>query len=147
MVLTLAQVRKIDVISDTVLYPQAAALVKQLIEDEECDPLPSSQVNGLLNVAGANTYNDLYSFVIHQRDRNWTTSKMDIKKFYTALEKYLSDMARQRVKAEFHLIPEGLDAKRTKQITEAMMAVLAKDFIQHFVAENNRRAAYISRRR
>ena len=147
MELTLAQVRKIDVISDTVLYPEATALVKQLIEDEECNPLPSSQIIGLLNIANTNTYTELYRFVLHQRDRNWTASKTDIKKFYTALEKYLSDMARQRVKAEFHLIPEELDVKRTKQMTEIVMAVLAQDFIQHFVAENNRRAAYVSRRR
>jgi hypothetical protein len=147
MELMLAQVRKIDVVSDTVLYPEATALVKQLIEDEECNPLPSSQITGLLSVAGTNTYTELYRFVLHQRDRNWTASKMDIKKFYTALEKYLSDMARQRVKAEFHLIPEGLDVKQTKQMTEVVMAVLAQNFIQHFVAENNRRAAYVSRRR
>ena len=147
MELTLAQARKIDVISDTILYPEAAALVKQLLEEEECDPLPSSQINGLLSVAGTNTYAELYTFVLHQRDRNWTASKMDIKKFYTVLEKYLSDMTRQRVKAEFQLIPEGLDTKQTKQMTEIVMATLAQDFIQHFVAENNRRAAYVSRRR
>ncbi len=147
MELTLAQVHKINVISDTVLYPEAAALVRQLVEEEECDPLPSSQVNGLLNIAGANIYTDLYSFVLHQRDRNWTASKMDIKKFYAALEKYLSDMVRQRVKAEFQLIQEGLDAKQTKQMTEAVMALLAKDFIQHFVAQNNRLATYASRRK
>lgn len=147
MELTLAQVRKIGVISDTVLYPEAAALVKQLIENEECNPLPSSQITGLLSIASANTYTELYDFVLHQRDRNWTTSKRDIEKFYTELEKYLSDMARQRVKTEFQLIPEGLDTKQAKQMTETVMALLAKDFIQHFVAENNRLATYASRRR
>jgi hypothetical protein len=130
------QVSQIGLLSDTILYPESVALIRQLVRDEECDPLPTSQVTGLLNVAASATYDQLYTFVVHQRERNWPASKSDIPKFYTAFEKYLTLMQKKRLKDEFHLLTEGLNTKDAKEESDALMVQLAQNFIQHLVAEN-----------
>ncbi|HYU72059.1 MAG TPA: hypothetical protein VEL31_05225, partial [Ktedonobacteraceae bacterium] len=75
------QLQKLWLLSDTVLYPEAIAFIRRLVQDEECAPLPASQVMGLLNVTNIPRYSELDTFIKHQRDRDWTPSKLDIKKF------------------------------------------------------------------
>lgn len=130
------QLQKISLLSDTVLYPEAVAFIRRLVQEEDCDPLPTSQVTGLLSIAGASKYDELYRFVVHQRERNWPPSRSDIKKFYTELEKVLSLMQRKRLKDEFRLVTDGLSAGDARQESDTLMASLARDFIQHLVAEN-----------
>ena len=50
---TISQIEKISLLSDTVLYPEAVAFIRRMVYEEDCTPLPTSQVMGLLNVAGA----------------------------------------------------------------------------------------------
>ena len=45
---TPSQLQKIWLLSDTVLYPEAISFIRNLVEEQECDPLPASQVSGLL---------------------------------------------------------------------------------------------------
>jgi hypothetical protein len=130
------QLQKISLLSDTVLYPEAVAFIRRLVQEEDCDPLPTSQVTGLLSIAEASKYDELYRFVVHQRERNWPPSRSDIKKFYTELEKVLSLMQRKRLKDEFRLVTDGLSAGDARQESDTLMASLARDFIQHLVAEN-----------
>jgi len=140
---TPAQLEKIWLLSDTVLYPEAVSFMRKLVQDQECDPLPTSQVAGLLNVAESAQYDELYRFVVHQRDRNWPPSKRDIKTFYTALEEVLSLMQRKRLKGEFHLLADehGRSVSDIRQERDALMALLAREFIQHLLAENGILAA------
>lgn len=142
--LTAKQLQKISLLADTVLYPEAVAFIRNLVKEEECDLLPPSQVTGLLNIAASSKYGELYNFVVHQRDRNWPPSRADIKKFYTALETYLTTMQKKRLKDEFHLVTDGLNTRDARQESEGLMAALAYDFIQHFVAENGLLAAEIA---
>lgn len=146
---TLAQLQKIWLLSDTVLYPEAVSFMRKLVRDQDCDPLPSSQVAGLLSIAEASKYDELYRFVVHQRDRNWPPSKKDIKTFYTALEEVLSLMNRKRLRDEFHLLPDerGRSANDIRQEADAVMALLAREFIQHLVAENGVLAAELADQR
>jgi len=137
---TLGEIRKIHELSDTVLYPEAVAFIKQLTL-EDSDPIPPSQIMGLLSIANSHTYADLYKFVTHQRDRDWSQKKENIKVFYTNLEKYLTGMRLRRLKEELHLVREGLDARQAKLMAEDIMKLLAQDFIQHLAAENNRLVA------
>jgi hypothetical protein len=130
------QLQKISLLSDTLLYPEAVAFIRRLVQEEDCDPLPTSQVTGLLSIAEASKYDELYRFVVHQRERNWPPSRSDIKKFYTELEKVLSLMQRKRLKDEFRLVTDGLSAGDARQESDTLMASLARDFIQHLVAEN-----------
>jgi hypothetical protein len=140
---TPAQLQKIWLLSDTVLYPEAVAFMLKLVREQECDPLPASQVAGLLSIAESANYDELHRFVLHQRDRNWPPSKRDIKTFYTALEERLSLMQRKRLQDEFHVLGAG----DTHQEIKAMMALLAREFIQHLVAENGTLAAKLDEER
>ena len=133
-----AQLQKIYLLSDTVLYPEAVSFIRKLVQEQGCDPLPTSQVAGLLSIAEAVKYDELHRFVLHQRDRNWPPSKRDIKTFYTALEEVLSLMQRKRLKDEFHLMPDmqGRSVSEVRKEIDELLARLAHEFIQHLVAEN-----------
>ncbi len=52
-------------------------------------------------------------------------------------------MRRKRLKDEFHLVTEeqGKSAQELRLETDELMALLARDFIQHLVAENGLIAA------
>ena len=135
---TVAQLQKIWLLSDIVLYREAGNFVRKFVREQHCNPLPSSQINGLLSIAEAARYDDLHQFVVHQRDRNWPPSKQDIKTFYTELEKILSHMQHKRLKDDFHLLTDtdGKSVIEIRNEEKALMALLAREFIQHLVAEN-----------
>ena len=133
---TTAQLRKIWLLSDTVLYPEAAAFLRRLVRDQNCKPLPTSQVAGLLNIAEAYQYDELSTFVIHQRDRNWPPRQRDIKTFYTALAETLVEMEK-RLSDDFHLVASARKGPSQRGPEEyELLALLAREFIQHLIAEN-----------
>ncbi len=76
---------------------------------------------------------------------NWPPSKRDIKTFYTALEGTLSLMQRKRLKDEFHLVTseQGRSVSEARQELDELMALLAREFIQHLAAENGLLAAQL----
>jgi hypothetical protein len=141
--LSAAQLQKIWLLSDTVLYAGAVSFMRKLVREQECNPLPASQVAGLLSIAGSSKYDELYRFMVHQRDRNWPPSRRDIKTFYTALEEVLSVIQKKRLKDEFHLVTDerGRSVSDIRRESNELMALLAREFIQHLVAENGVLAA------
>jgi len=142
------QLQKVWLLSDTVLYSEAVTFMRGLVRDQECNPLPTSQVAGLLSIAEASDYGELSRFIVHQRERNWPPSKRDIKTFYTALEEVLGTMYRKRLTDEFRLL-DGVSAseRELKSERDALMALLAREFIQHLVAENGLLAAEVAGQR
>jgi len=133
---THTQLQTIWLLSDTVLYPEATAFLRHLVRDLQCQPLPTSQVNGLLSIAQAHRYDKLYEFVLHQRDRNWPSKQRDIKTFYTALAETLTTM-QGRLRGDFRLLSDAKRPGGGQQADEQeLMALLAREFIQHLVAEN-----------
>jgi hypothetical protein len=90
---------------------------------------------GQLNIANASSYAELERFIRHQRERNWTASKSYIKTFYDELEKAFATL-RKRVRDEFDLLQYAPGHKLAKQETDDIMIWLARDFIQHLIAEN-----------
>lgn len=138
---TSKQLENIWLLSDTVLYPEATAFMHRLLREQGCKPLPTRQVAGLLSIAESNQYNELHDFVVHQRGRNWQEGQRDIPTFYQALEEKLTNI-QQRLRGDFHLLPGGNKPGRLMTEEEvALMAVLAREFIQHLMAENGRLAA------
>lgn len=135
------QLQKIDSLSDSVLYPEAVAFIRRLVNEQECSPLPTSQVMGLLNIANAHSYIELERFIRHQRERDWQDSKKDIRVLYEELQKFLTTMKNKRIKDEFHLLSDGLSNKEARQESDELMVLLSRDFIQHLVAENGMLAA------
>lgn len=142
---TPAQLQKIWLLSDTVLYDEAVAFIRKLVREQDCDPLPTSQIAGLLSIAESEKYAALKDFIINQRDRNWPPSKRDIKTFYTELEERFSRMYRQRLRGEFRLLSDepGQNANDLIKEADALMALVAREFIQHLVAENGALAAQL----
>lgn len=141
MTLSAAQLQKIWLLSDTVLYPEAVSFLHKLMREQECEPLPASQVAGLLSIADSQKYDELYRYVVHQRERDWPPARRDLKTFYTALEQVFSLMQRKRLKDEFHLLTAGSgeggrSVSEIRQEADELMAVLAREFIQHLLAEN-----------
>ncbi len=139
---TPAQLQTVWLLSDTVLYPEAVAFARRLVQKQDCDPLPNSQAAGLLNIAEANNYAALEKFVNHQRGRTWPPSKRDIQTFYTELANVFTTMKTRRLRGEFHLLPDVPGQKDKDQEAE-LMARLAREFIQHLVAENSVLAAQL----
>lgn len=130
------QLQKLWTVSDSVLYPEAVAFIQRLVREEGCMPLPASQVAGLHAISNSASYADLSRFIRHQRDRNWPESKKDIQTFYTELEKYLTGIRNKRLRDEFHLVQPQETVKGTQQEIDDMIILLARDFIQHIIAEN-----------
>jgi hypothetical protein len=136
-----AQMHTLSLLSDTVLYPEAVSFIQRLVHEQHCSPLPTSQAMGLLNVAYASKYAELYEFVKHQRDRNWPGSKSDIKLFYAELEKLLAEIQKKLLRGEYHLVEGNSNTSAARQEKDELMALLAREFIQHLVAENSLLAA------
>jgi hypothetical protein len=123
------RLRQLWNLSDEVLYPEAVAFLHRLINEQGCSTLPASQVMGLLNIAKTPVYSELDRFIRHQQERNWPESKKDIKIFYAELEKWLTAFRNKRLRETFHLERGGQEA-------DELMVLLAREFIQHLVAEN-----------
>src|SRR5436190_54293 len=64
--ITEKQLERIRLLSDETLYKEAIDLMHSI---GTANSLPPTQINGLLNVSLANTYNRLLEFVEHQRHR------------------------------------------------------------------------------
>ncbi len=144
---TSAQLQKIYDLSDTVLYPEAIAFIRRLVNKEECSPLPTSQVMGLLNITHAASYCELEHFIRHQRERNWPPSKKYIKTLYTELDKLLTTMRNKRIKDEFHLLRDGLTNREAIQEVDELTILLAREFIQHLITENGLLAVEVAAQR
>lgn len=132
---SLTQLQKISLLSDTALYPEAVAFMRRLVDKEGCNPLPTSQVNGLFSIAESSRYSELREFVEHQRDRDWPPSKRDIKTFYTRLEQEFTHLERQ-LAVEFGLTKDEHGRPISDADQNEMLALLAREFIQHILAEN-----------
>jgi hypothetical protein len=129
------QLQKISLLSDTLLYPEAVSFIHHLVDEKECEPLPTSQIMGLLNIAQGPSYDDITRFVSNQKGRNWPREKEDIKTFYTELERYLAKL-RKRLPDPFQLTTPQLTQREATQESRELMLQLAREFIQHLVAEN-----------
>jgi hypothetical protein len=125
------QETKIRLLSDTELYEQAEKLVS-------AHPVVAgSQMEGLLEYS--RSWDELTRFVKHQKDdRNWgepgKSKKAHYRDFYTALDAYLNELYRD-VKGRHQFVPGGLTKKETSKKSSYFAGLLAREFIQHLVAE------------
>ena len=136
MELDIKQLQKIGLLSDTVLYPEAVAFIRRLVDEQDCSPLPTSQVKGLQSIAESYQYDEIHRYIVHQFERNWPESKRSIKILYTELDRLFTTMKNKRLRDEFHLMSEERGSKEARATEDALMAALAREFIQHMVAEN-----------
>jgi hypothetical protein len=79
--------KKIQLLSDAEFYPQAVEFMRGIAK-----PLPSSQINGLLNVSLASTYSRLTKFMAFQSKRTtWKASERHVPEFYKRLAQKLPE--------------------------------------------------------
>jgi len=132
MSVTAVDERRLAVLSDTKLYPEASAFLSRFLADYA---LPSTQqLIGLLTFS--RSWAELLTFVKHQESRDWG-NKAEYQQFYTQLRRYLDDSKtglRPRVKAELGLLPGGLTAKQEREAHDLWAGALAREFVQHLVA-------------
>ena len=115
-------------LSDTELYPQAVEFMHGIAR-----ALPTAQINGLLNVSSANTYDLLKEFVEYQSSRStWKASERHIPEFYRRLTRKFQDLEKNAL-AILALRQE----KASSADKEAIKMELTREFIQHLLAEND----------
>lgn len=118
---------RIRLLSDTELYPQAVEFMQKI-----GGVLPSSQINGLLNVTHANTYKQLEDFIKHQYMRStWGFKDQHIPDFYRKLESKLKELDRLVT-----TITKERAEKPSREEQQTLKMLLAREFIQHVLAEN-----------
>lgn len=116
---------RIGLLSDGVLYERAIEFARQH------EPVDAAQLNGLLQYA--QEWHDLTSFVDKQRKRDWpqTGRTRHYKEFYDDLHEALRQLERDA--AEF--VPAGLSRHEQQAQTALYAGLLAREFVQHQVAE------------
>jgi hypothetical protein len=118
---------KIRLLSDTELYPQAVELMRGIAHE-----LPQKQINGLLTVSLANTYDQLQGFVDHQRDRKtWPSKERHIPAFYRELGQKL-----KKIELYVPSIMKSRAGLPSRGDVQTLKMLLAREFIQHVLAEN-----------
>ena len=126
--ITQKEEEKIQILSDTELYPQAVVFMRGI-----AIKLPSTQINGLLNVSLANTYDQLTIFVDSQYKRKtWKTSERQIPEFYRRLTQKFKDLEKYAL-----TILTLRTEKASATDKEEMKMAIAREFIQHLLAEND----------
>ena len=131
MELTNAQRKKIWLVSDTILYLEAVTFMRELVEHEEVRQLPkNSQIMGLLNIIKSSKYDDVVDYINHQIERN-----VD-RVFYEKLRQALTALQRKRMQEEFQLVISQPMKREEDAEKKELMLLLAREFIQHVIAEH-----------
>ncbi len=118
---------KIRLLSDTELYPQAVQFMRGVAR-----PLPPTQINGLLNVSLANTYDELGIFIDFQAKRTtWRREDVHIPDFYKRLAQKL-----KQLEAYALSIMKSRAGQPSREDMQTLKMLLAREFIQHLLAEN-----------
>jgi len=119
--------KKIRLLSDTEFYPQAVEFMRGIARQ-----LPPTQINGLLNVSLANTYDQLEEFIEHQRTRTtWRREDVHIPDFYKRLAQKLKQLDAYALS-----IMKSRTGQPSREDMQTLKMLLAREFIQHVLAEN-----------
>ena len=123
---TPAELEKVRVLSDTVLYERARKFV------QTTPALDNKQLNGVLEFS--RSLPELMLFVVGQRKRRWLEKEADMKQFYEALYAALIRIM-QDTRSVWGFVPRGASEEEAQQRTAVFADMLARDFAQHLVAE------------
>ena len=123
---TPAEMEKVRVLSDTVLYERARKFV------QTTPALENKQLNGVLEFS--RSLPELMLFVVGQRKRRWLDKEAHMKQFYEALYDALIRIM-QDTRSVWGFVPRGASEEEAQQRTAVFADMLARDFAQHLVAE------------
>jgi hypothetical protein len=127
--ITAKQEAKIQLLSDTELYPQAVEFMRGIARK-----LPPTQINGLLNLSrGKNTYKQLKAFVEFQYNRStWKANERHVPDFYRRLSNKFKDLEKYAL-----TVIALREEKSASAGPEEIQMAIAREFIQHLLAEND----------
>lgn len=125
------QRKNIRLLSDGEMYRDAISLAN---EQEEI--IAYRQFGHQLSGLGeyARSFSELDEFVTHQVERDWEGKSQSFQGFYAALKGYLSDL-RDDVQDKYGFVPDGLTKRETREQIDFFAGLLAREFVQHLVAE------------
>lgn len=126
--ITQKEEEKIQVLSDIELYPQAVEFMRGIARK-----LPPTQINGLLNVSLSDTYEHLKLFADVQYNRStWKLSERHIPEFYRRLTLKFKELEHYALT----ILSSRTEKASAADLAEMNMAI-AREFIQHLLAEND----------
>lgn len=134
MTMTVEQAQKIRLLSDCELYDKAVDFAKTHRDAN----VSRTQLSGLRNAVGAGNRDEIYDYLQNRIERSTTSDKL--KKFYQNLENYLSELRGLVEGTQLVVKPQEMGRAQRKQVNEEInwyAYLLAKEFIQHLVAEYN----------
>ena len=134
MTVTLEQVQKIRLLSDEELYRDAVDLAAK----HAYSKISSSQLNGLWNAVGASDWSEIFRYIDNRLGRD-TTSK-ELKNFYQHLKNDLNKLKTIVEETQLVVKPKEMGRAQRRQVSteiDRYAYLLAKEFIQHLVAECN----------
>lgn len=130
--------KRIGVLSDGPLLEEALAFARKVVEFAPRDKdLRASQLHGLQQYARGD-WSELDHFIRHQASRKWEGREGEVhptKRFYDALGKQLNLLRQQDRLEQWGLLPAGLSKKQFQDQAPAVAICLAREFVQHMVAE------------
>lgn len=134
MKVTVEQAQKIHLLSDGELYHDAVNFAKEHVNSK----VSETQLRGLQNAVGAGDSAEIFRYIDNRLGRD-TTSE-GLKKFYDELKNYLKGLPEQVEETQLVVRPEKMGRAQRRQVNEEINGYayfLAKEFIQHLVAEYN----------
>ena len=135
MAMTTEQGQKIRLLSDGELYKNAVDFVKTHYSPKK---VSKAQLNGLQNAVGAGEWHEIFSYINNRLDRN--TTPEDLKSFYGALKDSLNSLHSKVQEVQFVVKPEKTTRAEERQVKKKIdryAYLLAKEYIQHLIAEYN----------
>lgn len=135
MAVTTEQGQKIRLLSDGELYENATDFVKTHYSPKR---VSKAQLSGLQNALGAGDWNEISNYINNRLSRSTTTK--DLKDFYQALKDYLNSLRSKVQEMGFVVKPEEATHAQSSQMNKEIdqyAYLLAKEYIQHIVAEYN----------
>ena len=134
MTMTIEQAQKIRLLSDDKLYCDAVDFVTR----HDPSVISQTQLNGLWNAVGAGDWQEIVRYIDNRLGRD--TISDELWELYQALKNDLNGLLKQVEEIQLVVKPERLMGAEKKQVNEEIRwyaYLLAKEFIQHLVAEYN----------
>ncbi len=129
--ITEASLRRVDLLSETLLYDAACAFIADFRQAQR-KTLPESQLHGLHDIIQAENYQQLKKYMGHQQLRSWSHDQEYIKTFYKNLEQRITQVMIDALKDML-----AKDSALTLHDRPELEMLLAREFIQHLIAEHN----------
>jgi hypothetical protein len=133
----LTEQKKIILLSDGQLYRDAVSFVSKQNPLRETQ-VTKSQLSGLENIVRSHSFAQILGYINHQLGRD--TLNDDLREFYQNLLPYLEGLPSMVEEHKFVSIPENPSRAARRELREKIdqyAYLMAKEFIQHLVAENN----------